>query len=178
MLGTFALYQREPGSPNAPQLELISQFTNIASITIERAQRDDALRQSEVRRAAAERELRSMIDTIPVFVAAYQPDGTRSFVNQTWQHYMGLTLEEATGAGAQTFPHFHPDDHAEVNEAAWRASLASGEPLSIEVRVAAPMDNIGGTRPVACRCAMRRVTLSDGIRSASISRTRSSRRMR
>ena len=76
-----------------------------------------------------------MIDTIPVFVAAYQPDGTRSFVNQTWQHYMGLTLEEATGAGAQTFPHFHPDDHAEVNEAAWRASLASGEPLSIEVRV-------------------------------------------
>ncbi len=47
---------------------------------------------------------------------------------------MGLTLEEATGAGAKTFPHFHPDD-AERNDKAWRASLASGEPLSIEVRV-------------------------------------------
>jgi signal transduction histidine kinase len=43
VLGTFALYQREPGSPNPPQLELIEQFTHIASIAIEGAQRDAAL---------------------------------------------------------------------------------------------------------------------------------------
>ena len=74
------------------------------------------------------------IDTIPVFVATYTPDGTRNFVNRTWQDYMGLTLEEATGECATAFPHFHPDD-AERNDKAWRASLASGEPLTIEVRV-------------------------------------------
>ena len=58
----------------------------------------------------AERDLRLTIDTIPAFVAAYQPDGSRSFVNRTWQDYMGLTLAEVTGPGATTFPHFHPAD--------------------------------------------------------------------
>ena len=48
---------------------------------------------------------------------------------------MGLTLEEATGPQAKTtFPHFHPVD-AERIDASWRASLASGQPLSAEVRV-------------------------------------------
>ena len=130
VLGTFALYQREPGSPNPRQLELISQFTNIASITIERAQRDDALRQSEARLAAAERELRSMIDTIPVFVAAYEPDGTRSFVNRRWQEYMGLSLEEATGPGAKIFPHFHPDDAERNDKALARSTGERGAALA------------------------------------------------
>jgi hypothetical protein len=84
--------------------------------------------------AEAKRDLQLMIDSIPVFVATYQPDGTRDFVNRIWQDYIGLTAEEATGQSAQTFPHFHPDD-LERNDKAWRASLASGEPLTIEVRV-------------------------------------------
>src|SRR5882757_7066039 len=70
-----------------------------------------------------------MVDTIPVFVATYRPDGTRSFVNQSWQDYMGLSLHDAAG---KTFPHFHPDDAAQE---AWRAALATGKPLRMEVRV-------------------------------------------
>ena len=100
----------------------------------ERKRAEQAVRQGEAQLADAERDLRLTIDTIPVFVATYRPDGTRSFVNRTWQDYMGLTLEEATGPGATIFPHFHPDD-IKRNDIAWRASLASGEPLSIEVRV-------------------------------------------
>ena len=92
---------------------------------------EDALRRSEADLAEARHELQLTIDTVPVLVAAYEPDGTRSFVNQTWRNYTGLTLQEATGEGGKTFPHFHPDD-AEQN--AWRASLASGAPLLIEVR--------------------------------------------
>jgi PAS domain S-box-containing protein len=134
VLGTFALYQREPGSPSPLQLELIAQFTNVASITIERTQRDAALRLSEARLATAERDLQLMIDTIPVFVAAYELDGTRSFVNRTWQEYMSLSLQQATGEDSRIFPHFHPDD-AERNDKAWRTALATGDPLSIEVRV-------------------------------------------
>jgi PAS domain S-box-containing protein len=134
VLGTFALYHSEPGNPNTLQLELIEQFTNIASIAIERAQRDDALRRSEARLAEARRDLQSMVDTIPVFIAAYEPDGTRTFVNRRWQDYMGLTSDEATGPDAKGFPYFHPDD-AKMNDRVWRASLATGEPLSIEVRV-------------------------------------------
>jgi PAS domain S-box-containing protein len=36
-LGTFAIYQREPGTPNALLRELIARFTHVASIAIERA---------------------------------------------------------------------------------------------------------------------------------------------
>ena len=100
----------------------------------ERRRAEAALRQSEARLADSERDLQLTIDTIPVFVATYRPDGTRSFVNRTWQEYMGLTMEEATSTGAKAFPHFHPGD-AERNDKAWRASLESGEPLFIEVRV-------------------------------------------
>ncbi len=108
--------------------------TNLRRIIDERKRAEEALRRSEARLADSERDLQLTIDTIPVFVATYRPDGTRSFVNRTWQEYMGLTLEEATRAGAKTFPHFHPAD-AELNDKAWRASLEDGEPLSIEVRV-------------------------------------------
>jgi PAS domain S-box-containing protein len=100
----------------------------------ERWRAEEALRQSEARLAVGERDLQLTIDTIPVFVATYRPDGTRISVNRTWQEYMGLTLEEAITSGARTFPHFHTDD-AERNEVAWRASLKSGEPLKLEVRV-------------------------------------------
>src|SRR5262249_23151814 len=65
VLGTFALYWNKPGSPNPLQLELIEQFTDIASIAVERTQRDAALRRSEARLAEAERELQLTIDTLP-----------------------------------------------------------------------------------------------------------------
>jgi FixJ family two-component response regulator/signal transduction histidine kinase len=55
VLGTFALYQHEPGSPTPLQLDLIEQFTHIASIAIERAQNEAALKRSEAFLAKAQR---------------------------------------------------------------------------------------------------------------------------
>lgn len=55
VLGTFAIYQREPGSPTPFQQDLIGRFTHIASIAIERAQSEAALRRSEAFLAEAER---------------------------------------------------------------------------------------------------------------------------
>jgi signal transduction histidine kinase len=55
VLGTFAIYRREPGSPGAAELELTAQFTHIASIAIERAQSDAALKQSQAFLAEAQR---------------------------------------------------------------------------------------------------------------------------
>lgn len=55
VLGTFALYQQEPGSPTPLQQGLIEQFTHIASIAIERAQSEAALRRSEAFLAEAQR---------------------------------------------------------------------------------------------------------------------------
>jgi signal transduction histidine kinase len=47
VLGTFAIYQRLPGSPSPLQQDLITQVTHIASIAIERAQSEAALKRSE-----------------------------------------------------------------------------------------------------------------------------------
>ena len=55
VLGTFAIYQHEPGSPTPRQQRLIGQLTHIASIAIERAHNEAALRRSEAFLAEAQR---------------------------------------------------------------------------------------------------------------------------
>jgi PAS domain S-box-containing protein len=47
VLGTFAIYHREPRSPTPPQHEIIDQITHLASIALERKQAEGALRASE-----------------------------------------------------------------------------------------------------------------------------------
>jgi PAS domain S-box-containing protein len=100
----------------------------------DRKRAETALRESEAQLAEARRELQLMIDSIPAFVATYEPDGSRSFVNQQWQNFTGLSLRQVTGEGGRTSVHFHPDDVEPVQNA-WHDSLASGEPLQIDVRV-------------------------------------------
>jgi PAS domain S-box-containing protein len=58
---------------------------------------EEALRRSEAALSEARRELQLTIDSIPVMVSTFDPDGTRSFVNQQWQNYTGYTQREATG---------------------------------------------------------------------------------
>jgi len=55
VLGAFALYYDQPRAPTALHQNLIEQFTHIASIAIERAQNDTALRRSEAFLAEAQR---------------------------------------------------------------------------------------------------------------------------
>jgi PAS domain S-box-containing protein len=55
VLGTFCVYQRTEARPSPRQQELIGQVTHIASIAIERAQADAALKRSEAYLAEAQR---------------------------------------------------------------------------------------------------------------------------
>ncbi len=54
VLGAFALYYDEPKTPTSQQQALIDRFTHIASIAIERAQNDAALKQSKAFLAEAQ----------------------------------------------------------------------------------------------------------------------------
>ena len=58
VLGTFALYYREPRTPNAADFELIERMTHLTSIAIERKRAEKALQDSEqrLRSALEERE--------------------------------------------------------------------------------------------------------------------------
>ncbi|CAN7457646.1 PAS domain-containing protein [Bradyrhizobium sp. LjRoot220] len=85
---------------------------------------------NEARLAEIQRELQLTIDSIPAMISTYRPDGVHSYVNDVWTDYTGMTLEDAVAAkGADLF---HPDD---PERAAWRASLASGEPLIAEAPI-------------------------------------------
>ncbi|QIG93444.1 PAS domain-containing protein [Bradyrhizobium sp. 6(2017)] len=94
---------------------------------------EEAQRRSEAALSEARRELQLTIDSIPVMVSTFDPDGTRSFVNQPWQNYTGHTQREATGKGLNTSIYYHPDD-VERFDNAWRVAQAKGETLSVDVR--------------------------------------------
>ena len=94
---------------------------------------EEAQRRSEAALFEARRELQLTIDSIPVMVSTFDPDGTRSFVNQQWQNYTGDTQREATGKGLNTSVYYHPDD-VQRFEDAWRVAQAKGETLSVDVR--------------------------------------------
>jgi len=93
---------------------------------------EDALREREVQLAEARRELRQMIDTIPIPVASYSADARRDFVNAAWKQYTGLSDEAARGTKWSVVA--HPDDIA-GGDRMWRDALATGEPWHTEERV-------------------------------------------
>ena len=93
---------------------------------------EGALREREAQLAEARRELRQMIDTIPIPLASYSADARRDFVNAAWKRYTGLSDEAAIGAEWSVVA--HPDDSA-TGDQKWRDALATGESWHMEERV-------------------------------------------
>ena len=81
VLGAFAIYYDEPRTPTSLQQSLIDRSTHIASIAIERAQSDAALKSSEARKAAI---LDSALDCIVMIdhegcITEFNPAAERTF---------------------------------------------------------------------------------------------------
>ena len=98
----------------------------------ERKCAEDALRAREAQLAEARRELRQMIDTIPIPVASYTADARRDFVNAAWKQYTGFSDEAALGTEWSVVAH---PDHIATGEKMWRDAFATGEPWHTEERV-------------------------------------------
>jgi len=94
--------------------EVVEYFGTAMDVT-ERWHAEEALRRSE-------KELHSVIETIPAMVWSSLPDGSNVLMNKRWADYTGLS---ATGLGWQDA--VHPDDLG-------RKSLAKGVPFKDEVR--------------------------------------------
>lgn len=80
----------------------------------------------------SERNLISIINTIPTTAWSTLPDGYCDFLNQRWLDYAGMTAEEAQGWGWAAV--VHPDDAAGLQQH-WLERLASGEPVEVEARM-------------------------------------------
>ena len=91
----------------------------------QRKRAEEALRQSE-------QHLRDVIETIPALAWTGRPDGTLDFVNQRWQEYTGLSLQDTSDFGWRTA--LHSDDVATHAEK-WRESITTGTPFENEARL-------------------------------------------
>ncbi len=91
----------------------------------DRKQAEDVIR-------ASERNLTLIINTIPAFAWSALPDGSAEFFNQHYLDYVGLTQEEARGAGWTTA--LHPDDIASL-VSTWQRIMASEKAGEAEARL-------------------------------------------
>ena len=112
----WLLQKNEMGAPAA--------FLETNTDITERKQAEDALRRSE-------KELRDVVEAMPVIAFATLPDGSSGWINRRWLEYSGLSAEETAGYGWRHV--VHPDD-VDQHLAKWRHSLASGEPFENEAR--------------------------------------------
>src|SRR5207249_9220079 len=70
VIGTFALYSREPGSPRPEQLNLIEQMTHLAAVAIERERSADTVRASEQLAQGQLEALKNTLDAVAKETAA------------------------------------------------------------------------------------------------------------
>ena len=96
----------------------------------EAAQRELQGQNERLRRS--ERELRDVIETIPVMAWSAAADGTAEFFNRRWLEYAGLSAHQVQGWGWTSA--VHPDDLNKLEDY-WREVLASGQPGQIEARL-------------------------------------------
>jgi PAS domain S-box-containing protein len=125
VLGTFAIYWREPRSPNELDQRIIEQITHLAAVVIERKRDEEALRSNE-------QSLRLIIDGIPGQISVMTPGGEVELQNRQILEYFGKTTEIEMKNWA-TNNIFHPDD-LPLTINAWKRGLETGQPFDFENR--------------------------------------------
>ena len=96
-----------------------------SSLEIEESRRaHEAMRNTE-------RELRTILETIPAFVWTARPDGALDFITESWFERMGHTRGQILGREWSNM--IHPEDRERLL-VRWRESIAQGCPLDAEMR--------------------------------------------
>ncbi|MGD0474734.1 MAG: PAS domain S-box protein [Candidatus Velthaea sp.] len=90
ILGAFAIYYNVPKTPTLEQKALIDQFKHIASIAIERAQNDAALKHSEARKAA-------ILDSALDCIMTIDHEGRLTEFNPAAERTFGYRRDEVIG---------------------------------------------------------------------------------
>jgi PAS domain S-box-containing protein len=101
VLGTFAIYRAEPGGLDAEERQLVKRMSHVASVALEREQRERALRESEER-------WRRLVDHHPgpIHVSI---DGKYAYANQATAQLLGVdSPDDLIGRNMSDF--VHPDE--------------------------------------------------------------------
>lgn len=103
----------------------VVQLVGTSMDVTERKHAEEAIRQRE-------KELREVIQAMPSIALTNRKDGTLEFVNQRWQEFTGMSLEESEGSGWHRA--IHPQDLNGFLEKR-RVALASGSEYEGEFRI-------------------------------------------
>jgi len=143
VLGTFAMYRRHPGSPNAEEISTIAEAAHLAAIALQRAHSAAALTASEARAQQARRDAEAHTHRLKVALKAANAavveidyEGETVWTSPEFMAVCGRDLTYAEARQA-VWPFVHPGD-APIIEAAVRGWLDGRPPEALEVRVAPP----------------------------------------
>jgi len=107
VLGTFAMYYREPRAPTPYHQELIHHVTAIAAMAIQHVRAAAELRESEAR-------YRSVVDNIKEVIFQTDAQGLWTFLNRAWHEITGFPLDQSLGTSFLNY--VHPDDRLKNQE--------------------------------------------------------------
>ncbi len=113
ILGTFAVYFHTPQSPTPADLNLLRHSAQLAGLVIERARKNEQLRESEQR-------YRSVVLASSAIVSIADPRGEFRSSQPSWERYTGQPWAQHRGWGWARM--IHPDDARQAARA-WRNVL-------------------------------------------------------
>ena len=129
MLGTFAIYYREPRSPDVQHLQLIARATHLVALAIERDRDKSQLR-------AAEDRYRTLVERLPAitYVAELGADGPWHYVSPQIESILGFSPAEWLSDSCNWINHIHPEDR-EIAYAAEKRFQETQELFQAEYRM-------------------------------------------
>lgn len=114
VMGSFAIYYREPRMPTANEMELIDRATHIVSIAIERKQAEEALRESSERLQLVARATNDAVWDWDLMT-------NKLWWNEGFQTLFGYTPEEIEPGLESWSNRLHPDDLLRVKRSIFDA---------------------------------------------------------
>ncbi len=133
VLGTFAMYYKQPGLPETEHLKLIEIATHIAAIAINHSRAEMALRDSE-------RKLRNIVDGLgpSMFVGLLTTNGVILEANEQVLMAAGLTQEDVLGKPVEETYWFSYSDESkqQMRESVARAAKGEASRYDMQIRVA------------------------------------------
>jgi PAS domain S-box-containing protein len=131
ILGTFAVYYREPRMPDAEHRQFVTHATHLAGIAIEHDRAKAELR-------AAEARYRTLVERLPAitYVAELGAGGPWHYVSPQIETMLGFTPGEWLSHPMNWMNHIHPDDR-EIALAAEKQFQETHELFQAEYRMCA-----------------------------------------
>jgi len=132
VLGTFAIYYREPRSPSQQEHNVIERITHLVSIAIEREQAEETLRRSEGYLAEAQRLTRTGS-------WAWNVASRRSvYWSQENYRLFGYDPEEGIPSDEVFYQRVHPEDRDRVRREAFLERPDEGSDFDVVFRIVLP----------------------------------------